>query len=104
MLEDAHQAGLEATFQQRTGLGDAISGFKNNKNKAVATTAKTILPFSQTPSAILDTSINYTPLGIARGSGNLAKGNQRQGVNQLARGFWELVLLVLVWGLLKMEY
>lgn len=86
MLEDAHQAGLEATFQQRTGLGDAISGLKNNKNKAVATTAKTILPFSQTPSAILDTSINYTPLGIARGSGNLAKGNQRQGVNQLASG------------------
>lgn len=86
MIEDANQAGLEATFQQQTGLGNAISNLKNSKSKPVSVATKTILPFSQTPSAILDTSMNYTPLGIARGAYNLSKGNQRQGVNQLASG------------------
>lgn len=86
MLEDANQAGLEATFQQQTGLGNAISNLKNSKSKPVSIATKTILPFSQTPSAILDTSMNYTPLGVARGAYNLSKGNQRQGVNQLASG------------------
>ena len=86
MIEDANQAGLEATFQQQTGLGNAISNLKNSKSKPVSVATKTILPFSQTPSAILDTSVNYTPLGIARGAYNLSKGNQRQGVNQLASG------------------
>lgn len=86
MIEDANQAGLEATFQQQTGLGNAISNLKNSKSKPVSIATKTILPFSQTPSAILDTSMNYTPLGVARGAYNLSKGNQRQGVNQLASG------------------
>ena len=86
MLEDAHQVGLEATFQQRTDLGDAMSMLKNSKSKGVSTTAKALLPFSQTPSAILDTAINYTPAGLARGAYNIAKGNQRKGVNQFASG------------------
>ena len=86
MLEDAHQVGLEATFQQRTGLGDAISGLKKNKSKLVSTTSKSLLPFSQTPSAILDTATNYTPAGVLRGIYNLSQGNQRKGVNQLASG------------------
>lgn len=93
VLEEAHKVGLEATYQQNTALGDAISSLKNKKGVIGAGT-KAILPFSQTPSAILDTAINYTPIGAIKGASNINKAlkgvdvlsNQRKGVNQLASG------------------
>lgn len=99
MLEDANKAGLEATFQQRTGLGDFINKGKNNDNKLISSAVKTVLPFSQTPSAILDTAANYTPLGIGRGALNLKKGMQREGVNQLASGILGTGLIGAGYGL-----
>ncbi len=101
MLEDANKAGLEATFQQRTALGDFINKGKNNDNKIISSAVKTILPFSQTPSAILDTAANYTPLGMVRGAGNLSKGMQREGVNQLASGILGTGLIGAGYGLAK---
>lgn len=101
MLEDANKAGLEATFQQRTGLGDFINKGKNNDNKLISSAVKTVLPFSQTPSAILDTAANYTPLGIGRGALNLKKGMQREGVNQLASGILGTGLIGAGYGLAK---
>lgn len=91
MIENAIQDGLEATYQQKTALGDLINSGKNSNNKAISIATKTILPFSQTPSSILDTALNYSPVGLARGGMNLtknglAKGGQRKGVNQLASG------------------
>jgi len=101
MLEDAHKAALEATFQQSTGLGNFINKGKNNENKLVSTMVKTVLPFSQTPSAILDTAANYTPIGIARGASNLKKGMQREGINQLASGILGTGLIGAGYGLGK---
>lgn len=101
MLEDANKAGLEATFQQRTALGDFINKGKNNDNKIISSAVKTVLPFSQTPSAILDTATNYTPLGMVRGARNLSKGMQREGVNQLASGILGTGLIGAGYGLAK---
>lgn len=101
MLEDAHKAGLEATFQQRTALGDFINKGKNNDNKLISSAVKTVLPFSQTPSAILDTAANYTPIGMVRGGINLSKGLQREGVNQLASGILGTGLIGAGYGLAK---
>lgn len=92
-LEEAHKVGLEATYQQNTALGDAISSLKNKKG-VIGVGTKAILPFSQTPSAILDTAINYTLIGAIKGASNINKAlkgvdvlsNQRKGVNQLASG------------------
>lgn len=101
MLEDAHKAALEATFQQRTALGDFINSAKNNKSKDISLITKTALPFSQTPSAILDTSLNYTPIGIVRGAKNLKDGLQREGVNRLASGILGTGLMAGGYGLAK---
>lgn len=104
VLEEANKAGLEATYQQRTKLGDAVNSFKNHTFKPVSFATKAILPFSQTPSAILDTSLNYTPIGVIRGAKNIYKAlssdnardilsNQRKGVNQLASGLLGTALI-----------
>lgn len=97
VLEEANRVGLEATYQQKTGLGDAVNNLKNSKFTPLRLLTKSILPFSQTPSAILDTSLNYTPIGALRGARNISKAlssdnvgeilsSQRKGVNQLASG------------------
>lgn len=97
VLEEANRVGLEATYQQKTGLGDAVNNLKNSKFTPLRLLTKSILPFSQTPSAILDTSLNYTPIGAVRGVKNISKAlngdnaadilsKQRKGVNQLASG------------------
>lgn len=102
ILDEAEKVGREAVYQQRTDLGDLINKGKNSKNKVINAATNIALPFSQTPSAILDTAINYTPVGAIRGVNNINKAikgtkanagtnlvnnafsNQRQGVNQLA--------------------
>lgn len=97
VLEEANKVGLESTYQQKTGLGDAVNKLKNSKFTPLRLLTKSILPFSQTPSAILDTSLNYTPVGAFRGARNISKAlsgdnaadvlaSQRKGVNQLASG------------------
>lgn len=97
VLEEANRVGLESTYQQKTGLGDAVNKLKNSKFTPLRLLTKSILPFSQTPSAILDTSLNYTSVGAVRGARNIAKAlnsnntsdilsNQRKGVNQLSSG------------------
>lgn len=97
VLEEAHNVGLEATYQQRTALGDWISQGKNSDSKVVSTAVKTLLPFSKTPSAILDTAINYTPVGAIKGGLKINKllkntdvenalNLQRKGVNELSSG------------------
>lgn len=93
VLEEANNVGLEAVYQQKTALGDKLNSFKTGKGGWVG---KALLPFTQTPSAILDTAINYTPVGLYRGGKNInealaTKGldslhAQRKGVNQLASG------------------
>ena len=102
ILDEAEKVGREAVYQLRTDLGDLINKGKNSKNKVINAATNIALPFSQTPSAILDTAINYTPVGAIRGLNNINKAikgtkanagtklvnnafsNQRKGVNQLA--------------------
>jgi len=65
-LENATNEALEATFQQKTGLGSALSGFKQNawrQSEAVGATAEVLAPFTGIPSAVTSAIAKYNPAG-----------------------------------------
>jgi len=65
MMEQATQEAMYATFQNKTGLGDAAVGFKHGLNKIAPGLGDFIVPFTQVPASIATRIFQSTPAGTA---------------------------------------
>lgn len=87
---------LKATFNDRNAFSDALSNLRykgsNKAMQAVNVLAEGVMPFRRTPANIAVRALEYSPVGIAKGVGNLAinvksgKVSAATAVDQIAAG------------------
>ena len=87
---------LKATFNDRNAFSDALSNLRykgsNKAMQAVNVLAEGVMPFRRTPANIAVRAVEYSPVGIAKGVGNLAinvkngKVSAATAVDQIAAG------------------
>lgn len=100
MLKIAEEEALESVFQNDSTLAKAVLGLRRGLNRMSHAPLKhlgvnlregtlgagnIVMPFAQVPANLTQQSINYSPLGVVKGIGNLRNGLQRQATKDLAR-------------------
>lgn len=88
MIEQAHLDGLYKTFQDKNVLSTVFSKIKNGLNAGKEFGfGDLVMKYPKTPANLLMRGIDYSPLGIAKETFNLAKNgfNQKRFVESLSR-------------------
>lgn len=94
MVKQATDEALESVYQNNGALSDLLTTVRKGSrklNKFIGLNddfgvGDVLLPYAQTPANVAEMGLNYSPFGLLKGGINLAKGNQRQGTLDLARG------------------
>ena len=89
MIKQATEEALESVYQNKGVLGNAVLKARQAGNEFGNINGygfgDALIPYAQTPANVVQQGINYSPLGLIKGSVNLAKGNQRQASLDFAR-------------------
>lgn len=98
---EAFAEALYNTFNEDSKLADSIKNF-SNKSVPGYLISETLLPFKKVPINILKTSIDYSPIGVFKGIGEMAKvmrnptsSDPGKAINDIAKGLTGLELMVL---------
>lgn len=87
MVKQATEEALESVFQNNGILSNGLTGIRRLlRGNGDFGIGDVLIPYAQTPANVAEMGLNYSPLGLLKGVGNLAKGNQRQATLDLARG------------------
>lgn len=97
----AVQQALEAAFHDDSKLATALNRLEN-QNTATKIAFGTLMPFKKTPINVAKRSIEYSPLGLAKGSADLVKNRHNtksaemsKAIDELAKGMTGTGLLAL---------
>lgn len=84
-IDYALRRAQEATFREANSLADAINKSKGSKAGFLVEAA---IPFTKTPANIAKTGIDYSPIGLLKGTFELFSGRYtpQQSIEELAKG------------------
>lgn len=88
ILDRATQEALEAVYQNSSVIGNTVTGLRQGLNRIGTKDfglGDALVPYAQTPANIVQQSINYSPLGLAKSINNFRLGDQRQATLDAAR-------------------
>jgi len=98
---EAFAEALYNTFNEDSKLADSIKNF-SNKSVAGYLISETLLPFKKVPINILKTASDYSPIGVFKGIGEMAKvmhnptsSDPGKAINDIAKGLTGLELMAL---------